>query len=166
MGFGRRKLEVDGLPLGRMEEPGLCLGYVDFNGSKRNRGESSCYRLDVVEARRICGLEGLEERKRERERERILLGGACEGIHKFFSQMRVLLWNEEVEAEEKLFTALLLLEEAFVKCNKTKTPRLIEWAECFCSVEAVKKVLPEAEKLEGYRKSIKAASAAAAAPSS
>ncbi|KAI0499945.1 hypothetical protein KFK09_018153 [Dendrobium nobile] len=122
--------------------------------------------------------------------------------------MRVLLRNEDekskAEAEEKLFTALLLLEETFVKCSKgkcffggdtinlvdialgscinwlkaleimkgknfldkTKTPRLVEWAECFCSVETVKKVLPEAEKLVEYRKSIKAASAAAAAPSS
>ncbi|XP_020704378.1 glutathione S-transferase U18 [Dendrobium catenatum] len=127
---------------------------------------------------------------------------------KFTSQIRVLMWNEEekskVEAEEQLFTALLLLEEAFVKCSKgkcffggdtinlldialgscinwlkaveiitgknfldkTKTPRLVEWAECFCSAEASKEVLPEAEKLVEFRKFLKAASRAAADPSS
>ncbi|KAI0499941.1 hypothetical protein KFK09_018149 [Dendrobium nobile] len=127
---------------------------------------------------------------------------------KFTSQIRVLMWNEDekskAEAEEQLFTALLLLEEAFVKCSKgksffggdtinlldialgscinwlkaveiivgkffldkTKTPRLVEWAECFCSAEAAKEVLPEAEKLVEFRTFLKAASRAAADPSS
>ncbi|PKU61510.1 glutathione S-transferase U18-like [Dendrobium catenatum] len=126
------------------------------------------------------------------------------------SHIRELMWNEDekikAESKEKLFTALLLLEEAFVKCSKgksffggdtinlvdislgsyinwlkaikiitgknfldkTKTPRLVEWAECFCSIEAVKKVLPEAEKLVEFRTFLKAkaASRAAADPSS
>ncbi|XP_020594325.1 probable glutathione S-transferase GSTU6, partial [Phalaenopsis equestris] len=37
--------------------------------------------------------------------------------------------------------------------DKTKTPRLVEWAELFCSGDPAKEVLPEAEKLvEYYRK--------------
>ncbi|XP_020704341.1 glutathione S-transferase U18-like [Dendrobium catenatum] len=52
--------------------------------------------------------------------------------------------------------------------DKTKTPRLVEWAECFCSVEAAMKVLPEAEKLVEFRTFLKAKAAgrAAADPSS
>ncbi|KAH0456277.1 hypothetical protein IEQ34_014184 [Dendrobium chrysotoxum] len=41
--------------------------------------------------------------------------------------------------------------------DKTKTPRLVEWAECFRSVDAVKEVLPEAEKLVEFRKYAQAA---------
>ncbi|KAH0469697.1 hypothetical protein IEQ34_001255 [Dendrobium chrysotoxum] len=36
--------------------------------------------------------------------------------------------------------------------DKTKTPRLVEWAKCFRSVDATKEVLPEAEKLVEFRK--------------
>ncbi|KAI0499938.1 hypothetical protein KFK09_018146 [Dendrobium nobile] len=36
--------------------------------------------------------------------------------------------------------------------DETKTPRLVEWAERFCSAEAVKEVLPEAEELVEFRK--------------
>ncbi|PKU61509.1 Glutathione S-transferase U18 [Dendrobium catenatum] len=126
----------------------------------------------------------------------------------FITQIHVLMWNEDEKikagSKEKLFTALLLLEETFVKfskgksffggdtinlvdialgscinwlkaveimtgknfLDKTKTPRLVEWAECFCSVEAAEKALPEVEKLVEYRKNFKAASGAAAVPSS
>ncbi|KAH0470184.1 hypothetical protein IEQ34_001742 [Dendrobium chrysotoxum] len=41
--------------------------------------------------------------------------------------------------------------------DKTKTPRLVEWAECFRSVDAAKEVLPEAEKLVEFRKFAQAA---------
>ncbi|XP_028547827.1 glutathione S-transferase U18-like [Dendrobium catenatum] len=63
------------------------------------------------------------------------------------SQIGELMLNEDekskAETEEQLFTALQLFEETFVKSYKTKTPRLVEWAECFCSVKAAKKVLPK-----------------------
>ncbi|KAI0529367.1 hypothetical protein KFK09_001915 [Dendrobium nobile] len=36
--------------------------------------------------------------------------------------------------------------------DKTKIPRLVEWAKCFRSVDAAKEVLPEAEKLLEFRK--------------
>ncbi|XP_020685599.2 glutathione S-transferase U18-like [Dendrobium catenatum] len=126
---------------------------------------------------------------------------------KLTSQIRVLILKEDekskAEAAEQLFTALLLLEEAFVKCSKgsffggdtinllditlgscinwlkameivtginfldkTKTPRLAEWAERFCSAEAAKEVLPEAEKLVEYIKFLRAANRAAAVSSS
>ncbi|KAL0913187.1 hypothetical protein M5K25_016628 [Dendrobium thyrsiflorum] len=127
---------------------------------------------------------------------------------KLTSQIRVLILKEDekskAEAEEQLFTALLLLEEAFVKCSKgksffggdsidlvditlgscinwlkameiitgtkfldkTKTPRLAEWAERFCSAEAAKEVLPEAEKLVEYIKFLRAGNRAAAVSSS
>ncbi|PKU72934.1 Glutathione S-transferase U18 [Dendrobium catenatum] len=128
-------------------------------------------------------------------------------IYQLTSQIRVLILKEDekskAEAAEQLFTALLLLEEAFVKCSKgsffggdtinllditlgscinwlkameivtginfldkTKTPRLAEWAERFCSAEAAKEVLPEAEKLVEYIKFLRAANRAAAVSSS
>lgn len=48
--------------------------------------------------------------------------------------------------------------------DETKTPRLVEWAERFCSAMAVKEVLPEAEKLAEFRMSVKAAGRVTAAP--
>ncbi|KAL0913184.1 hypothetical protein M5K25_016625 [Dendrobium thyrsiflorum] len=50
----------------------------------------------------------------------------------------------------KIITGINFLDE-------TKTPRLVEWAECFRSVDAAKEVLPEAEKLVEFRKFAQAA---------
>ncbi|KAI0499936.1 hypothetical protein KFK09_018144 [Dendrobium nobile] len=41
--------------------------------------------------------------------------------------------------------------------DETKTPRLVEWAESFRSVDAAKEALPEAEKLVEFRKFSQAA---------
>ncbi|XP_020704388.1 glutathione S-transferase U17 [Dendrobium catenatum] len=50
--------------------------------------------------------------------------------------------------------------------DKTKTPRLVEWTEGFCSDEAVKEVLPEAKKLVEYSEALLALRRAASAPPS